>query len=222
LKGRSSRMRFIRKFVVLPLLLACVCVGLSATPAMAGKPSAITCTTEGATIIQTKADGTRIVWRCTYIATNGVIIREWIGTVEARPEERNNNIYSDSSPPYIASVNSLIGHSNSGGIGIADASFYHPSGQPLVRRIAVQMTIRNLGTGSICAATGWVEAPTQRSTFDIYVTKPLVGYCPSGSSSGTYYTRAQARFFSTSQNRWITTPVVSSPGLFFGGVQPAP
>jgi hypothetical protein len=203
--------------MVVPLLLASVSVGLFATPAVARKPSAITCTSPGATIVQTKSDGTRVVWTCVWISTDGVIIQDWKPLVEAFPEKRNHQIFQSSSPPYIAHVGALIGGSYSGGIGIAHVSFYHPSGEPLIRTIAVQMTIRNLGTGDICAATGWQQASTQRSTFDIYVTKPLVGYCPPGSTSGTYYTRSQARFWSISQNRWITTPVVASPGLFFPG-----
>jgi hypothetical protein len=127
--------------------------------------------------------------------------------VPAGGDKRLTAVRRSSSPPYTMEIQGLFGEAQGGGGAGSRIFITNPSGSALNRRIAarVLMEVSSSPTGGWynCAGrdTGWVEAATQRSAMTAFLnnfTQPDCGV-------GYYRAQVAGRFWSISQNNWITS-----------------
>jgi hypothetical protein len=136
-------------------------------------------------------------------------LRVWRWTffrfVPAGEDKRVGAVRRSSSPPYTMEITGLVGRAQGGGAAGGRIFITNPDGSNLDRRLAVRTIMEYRPSGSSvwsnCRDNGWVESPKAASAFATYInnfTQPNCG-------TGYYRTQVAGRFWSISQNNWITS-----------------
>ena len=206
MRWRNVRTASVGRLAVLSIVMAVFFqLTLLVLPAAANMPDISECTYDGKIVVES-FPGANVYWQCHIVGG-----RRWWGIEDILdgPEIDKTTSFSASTPPYRHYVTSGVAKGYGNGVAVGSYSLRNPDDSQLVRDIGIRMIVHNRTTGGTCSDTGWIGTHSSRLTHEI--AKDYPGTC---GGSGYFETSTSGRFYSTSLNKWITSPWVQSGQLW--------
>jgi hypothetical protein len=216
MRSHIARRPLVAKLSILPLLVALLAsmlqVTLLARPAAAEMPPKEDCVENDQLVSEELADRTLIVWVC--VIQNSPSQRFWRVFDIIPGRERGQAVgFRSSNPPYHAVVNSGLGQGNSNGAIVGAYDLRDGNNNPLVRTIAIKIVVKNVTAGQTCINGTWHQTVASQITLE--VVRDLPGTC---GGAGNFEVSVAGRFYSVTQNKWITNAWSNSGQLFMAPV----